>query len=83
LIWRIKFNPRATLTTCLAEGTALKAKNLEEDMRQKSYLDTRVVFGCGIGHSQNRIGQVKREHYGKEEKEETSCKSKSCFGPRL
>src|SRR5215470_6772966 len=55
LIWRLKLNPRATLTTWLAEDPALKAKNLEGDMRQKSYLDTRLVFGCGIGHSQNRI----------------------------
>ena len=55
LIWRLKLNPRATLTTWVAESTALKAKNLEGDMRQKFYLDTMLVFGCGIGHSQNRI----------------------------
>ena len=26
------------------------------------------MFGCGIGHSQNRIGQGRREHYVKWEK---------------
>jgi hypothetical protein len=57
LIWRLKLNPRATLTTCLAEGPALKAKNLKEVEHQTSCLNIRLVFGCGIGHSQNRIGQ--------------------------
>jgi hypothetical protein len=35
----------------------LKAKNLKEVAHQTSCLDMRLVFGCGIGHSQNRIGQ--------------------------
>jgi hypothetical protein len=34
----------------------LKAKNLKEVEHQESCLDIRLVFGCGIGHSQNRIG---------------------------
>jgi hypothetical protein len=64
----LKFNPRATLTAWLAEGPALKAKNLKEVEHQTSCLDMRLVFGCGIGHSQNRIGQDRREDYGKEGK---------------
>jgi hypothetical protein len=55
LIWRLKLNPRATLTAWLTEGPALKAKNLKEVEHQTSCLDMRLVFGCGIGHSQNRI----------------------------
>ena len=55
LIWRLKFNPRATLTTWLAEGPALKAKNLKEVAHQTSCSDMRLMFGCGIGYSQNRI----------------------------
>lgn len=82
LIWRLKLNPRATLTTWLAESTALKAKNLEGDVRQKSYLDTRLVFGCGIGHSQNRIGQGRREDYGKEGKNEAWRGKLSVYIPR-
>jgi hypothetical protein len=52
----------------------LETKSLEKVACQASHLDRRLVFGCGIGYSQNRIMQnaaaIRQKNVRQKNKEE-------------